>query len=115
LLSEGKTLVIFPEGNSQMELLLRQLKSGTARIALEAELRNQGKLDLKIVPAGLMYTQGEKFRSSILVNFGSSINVTHHLEEFKENQSSAARKLTEEFRKMLENVLVTTQTKEQEE
>lgn len=114
LLSDGKTLVIFPEGNSQMELLLRQLKSGTARIALEAELRNQGKLNLKIVPVGLMYTQGEKFRSSILVNFGPGINVIHHLEEFRENQSSAARKLTEEFRKMLENVLVTTQTKEQE-
>lgn len=114
LLSEGKTLVIFPEGNSQMELLLRQLKSGTARISLEAELRNNGKLNLKVVPVGLMYTQGEKFRSSIMVNCGEGIGVTHHLEEFKENQASAARKLTEEFRKLLEGVLVTTQNKEQE-
>ncbi len=114
LLSEGKTLVIFPEGNSQMELLLRQLKSGTARIALETELRNDGQLNLKVVPVGLMYTQGEKFRSSIMVNFGEGIGVTHHLEEFKENQASAARKLTDEFRKLLEGVLVTAQNKEQE-
>jgi 1-acyl-sn-glycerol-3-phosphate acyltransferase len=114
LLSEGKTLVIFPEGNSQMELFLRQLKSGTARIALETELRNKGMLNLKIVPVGLMYTQGEKFRSSILVNCGEGIGVTHHLEEFKENQSSAARKLTDEFRNLLEGVLVTAQNKEQE-
>lgn len=114
LLSEGKTLVIFPEGNSQMELLLRQLKSGAARIALETELRRQGKLNLKVVPVGLMYTQGEKFRSSIMVNCGEGMDVIHHLEEFKENQSSAARKLTEEFRKLLEGVLVTTQNKEQE-
>lgn len=115
LLAEGKTLVIFPEGNSQMELLLRQLKSGAARIALESELRGNGTLNLKVVPVGLMYTQGEKFRSSIMVNFGKGIGVTHYLEEFKENQSSAARKLTEEFRKLLEGVLVTTQNKEQEE
>lgn len=114
ILAEGKTLVIFPEGNSQMELLLRQLKSGAARIALESELRGNGSLNLKVVPVGLMYTQGEKFRSSIMVNFGEGTGVTHYLEEFKENQSSAARKLTEEFRKLLEGVLVTTQNKEQE-
>lgn len=114
LLSEGKTLVIFPEGNSQMELYLRQLKSGTARIALETELRNGGNLNLKVVPVGLMYTQGEKFRSSIMVNFGEGIGITHHLEEFKENQSAAARKLTVEFRQLLEGVLVTAQNKEQE-
>ena len=36
ILSEGKTLVIFPEGNSVMERFLRELKTGTARIALEA-------------------------------------------------------------------------------
>ncbi len=115
LLSKGKTLVIFPEGNSQMEMLLRQFKSGTARIALEAEQRNNGQLNLKVIPVGLMYTQGEKFRSSIMVNFGEGISVTKYLEEFKENHTTAAKKLTEEFRRLLEGVLVTTQNKEQEE
>lgn len=114
LLGEGKTLVIFPEGTSYMELFLRQFKSGTARIALEAESRNNGKLDLKVVPVGLIYTQGEKFRSSIMVNIGEGSEITHHLEEYKTNHSSAARKLTNEFRKMLESVLITAQNKEQE-
>ncbi|MCO5260146.1 MAG: lysophospholipid acyltransferase family protein [Crocinitomicaceae bacterium] len=114
LLGEGKTLVIFPEGTSNMELLLRQLKSGTARIALEAERRNQGKLNLKVIPIGLMYTQGEKFRSSIMVNIGEGIHVTQYLEEYETNHTSAARKLTNKFREMLENVLITTQNKDQE-
>lgn len=114
LLSEGKTLVIFPEGTSYMEIFLRQFKSGTARIALEAESRNNGKLGLKVVPVGLIYTQGEKFRSSIMVNIGEGSGITQHLEEYKTNHSSAARKLTKEFRKMLENVLITAQNKEQE-
>lgn len=115
LLSEGKTLVIFPEGNSQMELFLRQLKSGTARIALESEFRNDGKLNLKVVPVGLIYTEGNKFRSSILVNCGEGIGVTQYLEEYQVNSAGASRKLTDVFRSLLEGVLVTTQSKEQEE
>jgi 1-acyl-sn-glycerol-3-phosphate acyltransferase len=41
VLEEGKTLVIFPEGTSFLERHLRELKSGTARIGLEVEKRNQ--------------------------------------------------------------------------
>jgi len=115
ILEQGKTLVIYPEGNSFMERQLRQLKSGTARIALEAEYRNRGTLNLKVVPLGLIYLQAEKFRSSILVNVGEAKAVTHHLAEFEANSSMAAKKLTLEFRSQLEKVLVTTQSKEQEE
>ena len=114
LLEQGKTLVIYPEGNSLLERQLRELKTGTARIALESEKRNGGKLNLKVVPMGLIYLQAEKFRSSILVNIGQGKKVTHHLVEFEENHSSASRKLTNEFRVQLEKVLVTTQSKEQE-
>lgn len=114
ILEQGKTLVIYPEGNSHMERVLRELKSGTARIALEAERRNGGKLNLKVVPMGLIYLQAEKFRSSILVNVGEGKGVTHHLEEFESKTSTAAKKLTEEFRAQLEKVLVTTQSREQE-
>ncbi len=114
VLEQGKTLVIYPEGNSFMERQLRDLKSGSARIALEAERRNNGELNLKVVPMGLIYLQAEKFRSSILVNIGEGKGVIHHLEEFKTNTSLAAKKLTVEFRTQLEKVLVTTQSKEQE-
>lgn len=114
VLEQGKTLVIYPEGNSHMERVLRELKSGTARIALEAEKRNGGKLNLKVVPMGLIYLQAEKFRSSIMVNVGEGSGVTHHLAEFENNNSGASKKLTEEFRSQLEKVLVTTQSKEQE-
>jgi len=114
LLSKGKSLVIFPEGTSLMEFFLRELKSGTARIALESELRNNGKLNLKVIPIGLNYMQGEKFRSNILVNCGEGIGVTEYLEEYEVNHSAAAKKLTEKFRSMLEEVLVAPQTKEQE-
>ena len=114
LLEEGKTLVIFPEGNSLLERQLRQLKSGTARIALEAENRNSGKLNLKIIPLGLFYSQAEKFRSSVMITVEKGLFVTDFLPEFLGNSSLAAKKLTTKFRLHLERVLVTTESKEQE-
>lgn len=115
ILEQGKTLVIFPEGNSFPERQLRQLKSGTARIALETEKRNNGELNLKVVPMGIFYAQAEKFRSSVLITIGQGINVTDHLEMFRENSSLAAKKLTEKFRLILERVLVTTENSDQEQ
>ncbi len=115
VLEEGKTLLVFPEGNSMMERQLRELKSGTARIALEVEKRHQGILNLKVIPIGIFYSQGEKFRSSVMLTVEQGLSVTNHLDEFAENPSAAAKKLTARFRKHLERVLVTTDSLEQEQ
>jgi len=98
LLEEGKTLVVFPEGTSIPERKLRELKSGTARIALEAEARNNGNLNLKIVPIGLFYSQAEKFRSSVLISIENGLFATDFLTEYSQNASLAAKKLTKVFR-----------------
>jgi len=93
---------------------LRELKSGTARIALEAEKRNGGKLNLKVIPIGLFYSQPEKFRSSVMATVGKGISVAEYLDAFHENASNAAKKLTARFREQLERVLVTVENDEQE-
>lgn len=114
VLEEGKTLVVFPEGNSMMERQLRELKSGTARIALEVEQRNSGKLNLKVVPIGIFYSQGEKFRSSVMLTVEQGLYVDDLLDEYAQNPSAASKKLTSRFRQHLERVLVTTDSLEQE-
>ncbi len=114
ILEQGKTLVIFPEGNSFADRFLRRLKSGTARIALQTELRNDGKLGLEIIPVGLIYLEPEKFRSEVLTNIGEPIDPVPYLEEFKQDRLKAARLLTEEFRKQLSDLLVEAETKENE-
>jgi 1-acyl-sn-glycerol-3-phosphate acyltransferase len=115
LLEEGKTLVIFPEGNSFQERLLRRLKSGAARIAIQTELRNSGKLNLTVVPIGLIYVQPEKFRSSVLATVGQPIFPALYIEEFKKDSLKSARKLTEEFRMGLSRILLHSEEKEEEE
>ncbi len=113
LLEKGKTLVIFPEGNSFPERKLRQLKSGTARIALETEKRNEGKLNLKIVPIGLFYSQAEKFRSSVMISIENGLYAKEFLKDFESNTTSAARQLTEKMRIHLERVLYTAEEEEE--
>lgn len=114
VLEQGKTLVVFPEGNSFLERQLRELKSGTARIALELLLR--GKLqDVTVIPVGLIYTKGEKFRSSVLGFVGENIDVKPFLELYKTDSIKASKQLTEEFRVALEKMLINSASIEQEQ
>jgi len=115
ILEERKTLLIFPEGTSYKERVLRKLKTGTARIALETESRNKGKLGLKVIAIGLNYSQPEKFRSRILINVDAPESISPYLDEYHKNGHETAQKLTTQFRKRLEKVLFTTETKEDEE
>lgn len=115
LLEEGKSLVIFPEGNSFNERQLRDLKSGAARIALEAQRRNYGKLDLKIIPIGLVYSEPEKFRSSVLINVGEQIDVQPYVENFEKDSLKTARMLTEKFKASMVELLVGAHNAEYDE
>jgi len=74
LLARGGTIGICPEGVSHNEPRLKPLKTGAARIALAAVSSGQ-KLDLKIVPVGLYYTEKTSFRSSALLHFGEPLTV----------------------------------------
>lgn len=114
VLEKGKTLVVFPEGNSFLERQLRDLKSGTARIALE--ILKRGKVDkVTIIPMGLIYTRGEKFRSSVLSYVGENIDPSPYFEEYKTDPTKASKKLTEVFRVELEKLLVDSKSREQDE
>lgn len=114
ILEKGKTLVIFPEGNSYKEKVLRELKTGTARIALQVETNFNHQLGLKVIPIGLNYVQPEKFRSQILLEIGHPIEISDFSPDYQINSIQSARKLTEHFRLGLEKVLFTTQNNDQE-
>jgi 1-acyl-sn-glycerol-3-phosphate acyltransferase len=115
LLERGEIIVIFPEGTSYRERVLRELKSGAARIALETENRNNGKLGLKIVAVGLNYSQPEKFRSNIYIDIDRPESLDDYYEAYKENPREASKKLTTHIRRRLEKVLLTTESREEEQ
>jgi 1-acyl-sn-glycerol-3-phosphate acyltransferase len=108
LLEQGEVLVVFPEGTSYLERRLRELKTGTARIALEVEKRNGGKLDVNIVPVGLNYIDADTFRGKVMVHIGKPISMSEELvEAYVKTPGKAAQQLTEQFRIALTRVFVT--------
>lgn len=114
ILEQGKSLLIFPEGTSFLERRLRELKSGTARIALEVEKRNNSTLNIKIIPIGLNYVNADSFRGKVLINVGQAISIQEYALENENSPGKAAKKLTEQFRVRLEQVLVNSSEKEDE-
>lgn len=107
LLEKGEILVIFPEGTSFLERRLRELKTGTARIALEVEKRNGGKLGVQIVPVGLNYIDADTFRGKVMVHIGKPMGISVDLvETYQHKPGKAAQQLTEQFRVSLSRVFV---------
>ena len=71
-LSRGGTVLIFPEGITHDEPSLAPLKTGAARMALQA--RDAGDVEgLAIVPIGLTFERKDAPRSRVLVQVGEPI------------------------------------------
>ena len=70
-LQRGKTILIFPEGKSHDEPSLAPLKTGAARMALDA--RDAGVRGVVIVPIGLTFERKELPRTRVLVQVGEPL------------------------------------------
>ncbi|MCP3985978.1 MAG: hypothetical protein GY723_16470 [bacterium] len=73
-LAGGGAIALFPEGISHDAPHLAEIKTGAARIALEAEERF-GPLGTWIVPVGLTFEEKGTFRSRALIRIGTPIEV----------------------------------------
>lgn len=114
-LQQGKTLLIFPEGNSFNQRRLRKIKTGAARIALGAEAAHGPELNIRILPVGLNYSAPTRFRSDVFVNVGEPISVADFGAAYHEDGPAAVLALTEEIRHRLEALMVHTPTDAEDE
>ncbi|RKG95494.1 acyltransferase, partial [Corallococcus praedator] len=93
-LVQGRAITIFPEGKSHSEPGLAELKTGAARIALNAAREGA---PVRIVPVGLTYAEKNVFRSEVLIDQGAPIDVTAFLPKDAEaaTEQESVRALTE--------------------
>lgn len=110
-LAQGGTFLIFPEGSSHYEINLREIKTGTARIALSYA----GPGDLQIIPVALDYSDPIQFRSMVRITLGKPIMVSAFTDAHQLNEAEAVEALTAEIRKALARKLPWTTGKDQEE
>jgi glycerol-3-phosphate O-acyltransferase/dihydroxyacetone phosphate acyltransferase len=106
VLAAGRAIGIFPEGLSHDASQLARFKTGAARIALGARERHPG-LPVRLVACGLHYVTPERFRSSVLVQFGPALALDEtHDAAFPEDARGAASALTEQMEARLRALTV---------
>jgi 1-acyl-sn-glycerol-3-phosphate acyltransferase len=96
-----RAVLIFPEGKSHDEPGMSPLKTGTARIALQAT--EAGVADLVVLPVGLVFEDKSEPRTRVLVEVGDPLRVSAWRSQ---GTSGAAEALTAEIDRRLREVTV---------
>lgn len=92
VLESGGAFGIFPEGISHTRPELAPLKSGAARLALEAAAKG---IPVKIVPVGLHYRRRDRMRSRVLVQYGAPLTLDDEaVAAWRADPQRAAKRLT---------------------
>lgn len=101
-LTDGDCVGIFPEGGSHDRSDLLPLKSGIAVMALKAAESGAAPI---LVPVGLNYFGGHRFRSRVIIDFGVPIVISEELMDlYKRDKRAATSELMELVEMALRNV-----------
>lgn len=103
-LVRGDAVGIFPEGKSHDSLKLALIRSGPARIAVQAV--RDGARELKIIPLGINYERKERFRSAVWVEVGTPLAASEFLARFGDEERQALRALTTELERRIRQVAI---------
>ncbi|MFC1660666.1 1-acyl-sn-glycerol-3-phosphate acyltransferase [Gemmatimonadota bacterium] len=103
-LHHGEAIQVYPEGLSHSEPSLAPLRTGAARIALQAESERKWSLNLQILPVGLTYMRKTVFGGSVVASVGAPIDVARWREAYERDEREAGLALTARIRQGLEAV-----------
>ncbi len=112
-LAAGGAVLIFPEGTSQPEPTLMPLRSGAARMLLEAEAATDGTLGVALVPIGLVYHEPGTFRAGrALLTIGEPVPTGDCLALYRNEPDGAAHRLTDRLSTALRRQIVEADDRE---
>ena len=97
LLENKQTIALFPEAAHSEKRQMLPHKKAIPRIALEAEAKNDFKLDLQIVPVGITYSHYWKFNRSLIIQYGQPIQVKDYWIDYEVNSQKAMLDLRDEI------------------
>jgi len=101
ILNSKGTVLIFPEGNHNIQKRVRNISKGFTRIVFGA-LDQYGDHELMVVPVGINYTDARKYASDVSLHIGEPIRANDYYQREKHTVSSTA--LTEEVRGRLKGL-----------
>ncbi len=106
VLAQGGVISIFPEGKTHDNLKVHRLRTGAARIALDAEAESGWTRGVGVVPVALNYLVRQAFRSDVHVAFGAPIPVVELRARWEEDPKAAVRELTDRIESAMRDLAV---------
>ncbi|MDP1919496.1 MAG: 1-acyl-sn-glycerol-3-phosphate acyltransferase [Myxococcales bacterium] len=100
-LVRGRAITLFPEGKSHSEPQLADLKTGCARIALDAVAKGA---KVRVVPIGITYREKNRFKSVVHVEVGAALEVTSFSKGQGSADAEAVRRLTDAIAASLSSI-----------
>ncbi len=100
----GSVVGIFPEGKSHDDVQVALVRSGAARMAMQA--LEVGVRGLRIVPVGINYERKERFRTAVWIKVGEAIDADALLAEHGGDHRETMRALTPVIDQALKDVVV---------
>jgi glycerol-3-phosphate O-acyltransferase / dihydroxyacetone phosphate acyltransferase len=113
-LHAGRSIYVAPEGTSYAERHIRECKTGSARIVLHAEAKNNFALDLRILPVGITYYDGLKFGTDVVVEVGEPFSADNYADAYAENTRQAVQDLTQNIENQFVNLTVNCNSAEED-
>lgn len=106
-LKRGNCIGIFPEGGSHDRTDLLPLKAGVAVMALG--VKDKYNINVPVVPVGLNYFRGHRFRGRVTVEFGTPISVDQELmKKYRVDKRTACNTFLHRVEESMRSVIVTT-------
>ena len=110
-LTQGQAIVIFPEGVSQPEPTLKALRTGAARLVLEAEAA--GAPPITLLPVGLVLHEPGTFRDGQgLILVGDPVETKDCVALHRTDPTAAGHRLTERLTEALRRQIVEAEDRE---
>lgn len=107
VLQERGVLAVFPEGKTHGQYKINELRTGVARMALDAERNNDYSLGVRVQPVVMNFLVRQAFRSDVHVAFGTPITVDAEIAEVdQEDDRAAVRTLTDRLQDELRKLAI---------
>lgn len=104
-LDRGEVVLLFPEGRSDTDRRVVQIKTGAARLAIAQEGRLSAGSPLTLLPVGLYFEDRTRFQSEVILSVGDPIPLGAFVARATTEPREAVVALTAEIQQAIESLI----------